>query len=411
MSNNSMNDEYREELSESGYRVGVESDDEEETILEPFDPDSISIEQKVVPMDTLIRRLRQGSIHLSPSFQRDEVWDLTRRSRLIESLMLKVPLPMFYVAADENGKWEVVDGLQRLSTIRDFILGDKDGIHLVLKNLEFLGEKLNGKTYISLEKDVSQQRLINSILETEMRFTVINPGTPEAVKRNIFKRINTGGMPLTSQEIRHALYQGKSSLLLSELAKCSEFSTAVGSKINDTRMAARELILRFISFYIFDRDSFKSNMDAWLSNTMRVINLMPSIEPKELFKIFKNDVPNIKTSSLEDIKYKFTLSMKRSNEIFNGHAFRKSLPDDLRKTPINKSLFEVWANVLAALDDTDYAMLLTLKPNLMGHYKKVFDDSFFVSAISRHSSAATSVQYRYKVINDIIYKTLNGEEV
>lgn len=205
--------------------------------------------------------------------------------------------------------------------------------------------------------------------------------------------------------------KGKSSLLLSELAQCSEFSTAIGSKINDTRMAARELILRFISFYIFDRDSFKSNMDAWLSNTMRVINLMPAIDPKELFKIFKNDAPSITTYSLEDIRCKFTLAMKRSNELFNGHAFRKSLPDDVRKTPINKSLFEVWANILATLDDNDYAKLLTLNQILMEHYKKVFDDSSFVSAISRHSSAATSVQYRYKVINDIIAKTLNGDAI
>lgn len=94
---------YKEELSESGTVTGIEADEEdEEIILEPFDPEAISIEQKVVAMDTLIRRLKQKSIHLSPSFQRSEVWDTTRRSRLIESIMLRIPLPMFYVAANES---------------------------------------------------------------------------------------------------------------------------------------------------------------------------------------------------------------------------------------------------------------------------------------------------------------------
>ncbi|EEA4939859.1 DUF262 domain-containing protein, partial [Salmonella enterica subsp. enterica serovar Enteritidis] len=341
-------DSIKQELSETGTLTGIEADLDEEMVLEPFDPDAISIEQKVVPMDTLIRRLKQQSIHLSPNFQRNEVWDVTRRSRLIESLLLKIPLPMFYVASDEKGTWEVVDGLQRLSTIRDFIIGNENGVCLTLKNLEFLGEKLNGKTFRSIENDSTQQRLVNDILETEMRFTVINPGTPEAVKRNIFKRINTGGMPLTLQEIRHALYQGKSSTLLYELSCSEEFLNVLGNKVNDTRMASRELILRFISFLIFNRESYKSNLDSWLSNAMRVINLMPNITSKELNKIYKtaDELPIIKLSDLDEIKDLFKKAMLRCDLIFDGHAFRKSIPGDERKTPINKSLFEVWSNVL-----------------------------------------------------------------
>ena len=116
----------QEELSELGEKIGIEVDEDEDAI-EPFNPEDISIQQKVVPMDVIIRRLKQKSIHLSPSFQRKDVWNATRKSRLIESIMLNIPLPMFYVAADENGTWEVVDGLQRLSAIRDFIIGDKNG--------------------------------------------------------------------------------------------------------------------------------------------------------------------------------------------------------------------------------------------------------------------------------------------
>ena len=94
----------QEELSELGEKIGIEVDEDEDAI-EPFNPEDISIQQKVVPMDVIIRRLKQKSIHLSPSFQRKDVWNATRKSRLIESIMLNIPLPMFYVAADENGTW------------------------------------------------------------------------------------------------------------------------------------------------------------------------------------------------------------------------------------------------------------------------------------------------------------------
>ncbi|MBQ4773142.1 DUF262 domain-containing protein [Pectobacterium versatile] len=403
-------DSVKQELSETGTLTGIEADLDEEMVLEPFDPDAISIEQKVVPMDTLIRRLKQQSIHLSPNFQRNEVWDVTRRSRLIESLLLKIPLPMFYVASDEKGTWEVVDGLQRLSTIRDFIIGNENGACLTLKNLEFLGDKLNGKTFRTIENDSTQQRLVNDILETEMRFTVINPGTPEAVKRNIFKRINTGGMPLTLQEIRHALYQGKSSDLLYELSCSKEFLNVLGNKVNDTRMASRELILRFLSFLIFNRENYKSNLDSWLSNTMRVINLMPNITHNELNKIYKatNELPVINLSDLDEISNFFKKAMLRCDVIFDGHAFRKSIPGDERKTPINKSLFEVWSNVLCRLSDAEFVKLKDNKKYLLEKYKLILEDAEFASAISRHSSMQSSVTGRYNAIENIVKETICG---
>ena len=150
--------------------------------------------------------------------------------------MLKIPIPMFYVAADEKGNWDVVDGLQRLTTIKEIIFGDKfiqtqdekyRGVGKRLKGLEFWGNKYDGRTFNELP-----ELLINRILETEFRFTIINPGTPEEVKRNIFKRINTGGMPLTQQEIRHALYQGQSTILLEELANSNVFKKVTGGRVN-----------------------------------------------------------------------------------------------------------------------------------------------------------------------------------
>ncbi|MFT5595001.1 MAG: hypothetical protein ACI8SR_003404 [Oceanicoccus sp.] len=403
-------EEVKEELSELGEKIGIEAE-EEEDVLEPFNPEDISIQQRVVPMDVLIRRLKQRSIQLSPSFQRKEVWDVTRKSRLIESLMLNIPLPMFYVAADEKGNWEVVDGLQRLSTIRDFMIGDKNGVMLQLKKLEFLNEKFEGKTFKAIESDPDQQKLVNDIHETEMRFTVINPGTPEAVKRNIFKRLNTGGMPLTPQEIRHALYEGQSSELLQSLVGSNIFKLTIGKKIDDSRMGASELILRLISFMIMDRDAYKSGMDSWLSNAMRVINCFPKPTEEELKKIFKkSEVPNLKLQSIEDIKEKFELSMARSTELFNGHAFRKSLPNESRKSPINKSLFEVWGNVLSELSEIDYVKLKTNKISFIEKYTNlIHQDDDFNNAISRHSSSQKGVIESDRKIRKMVFDIIQGE--
>lgn len=401
--------EIREELSELGEKIGIEAEEDSE-LVEPFDPDAISIAQKVITMDVLLRRLKQESIVLAPSFQRKEVWDITRKSRLIESIMLNIPLPMFYVAADERGFWEVVDGLQRLSTIRDFMLGNKDGVFLQLKNLEFLNERYGNKAWKAIENNSSHQKLVNSIYETEMRFTIIEPGTPEAVKRNIFKRINTGGMPLTAQEIRHALYEGPSSELLQTLVNSADFISTIGKKLDDSRMGASELILRLISFMILPRSDYKQGMDSWLSNTMRSINLFPNVSNEELEKIFSPEKPPVlKINSIDEIKSKFSLAMTRARLIFGEHSFRKSLPGYDRKSPINKSLFEIWGNQLADIAESDFDKLFANRELVHKKQEELFQDSVFSSAISRYSSSVRGITEGHEKISNLISEVLIEE--
>ncbi|OUS69503.1 hypothetical protein B5G52_16530 [Pseudoalteromonas sp. A601] len=381
----------------------------EEEILEPFDPEKISIEQKVVSMDAIKRRLKQGSIRLSPDFQRNEVWDETRKSQLIESIMLKIPLPMFYVSANEQGEWEVVDGLQRLSTIRDFLLlSPQTGLPLKLQKLEFLQKKFGAMTFAQMEEDPKCQRVLNTIMETELRFTVINPGTPEDVKRNIFKRINTGGLPLTSQEIRHALYQGTSTELLKQLMGSQYFIDAINSKINDKRMATRELILRFVAFYIFDKVDYKASLDKWLSDAMRVINLFPELEERKLIKLFpESQIPVIKTNSTDEIRYNFELAMYRAKRLFGEHAFRKSTIHDDKKTPVNKALFECWSNILCKLSEEDFNKLLKNKIEFNRDYKQKLLNDDLINSISRHASQAVrGVNFRYNTFNSLVNKYL-----
>ncbi|MEG6551628.1 DUF262 domain-containing protein [Desulfocurvibacter africanus] len=402
--------DFREELAADGSPSGIEAE-EDIAIEEPFDPASISIEPKVIPMDTLIRRFRQGTIRLAPGFQRKDVWDETRRSRLIESLMLRIPLPMFYVASTEEGIWDVVDGLQRLTAIKDFILGPKqDGEGFKLVNLEFWGDRLGNKTFKEICSDSSQARIVNYIMESEMRFTVINPGTPEAVKRNIFKRINTGGMPLTMQEIRHALYQGHATRLLSQLVSSAFFLEAINGKLDDSRMAARETILRFLAFSIRPAKYYTKDMDSFLSDTMQIINCMPDLDEEKLKKILKvKNLPRLKCKNMEELVAQFNRGMRRGKIIFGDHAFRKSTPGTAR-APINKTLFESWGNVLAGLDKDEFIHLRNNRQKLISHFKTKLSNPTFERSIGRGSTTQSGVRVRYKELSDIIETILRDSK-
>ena len=151
-------------------QVGVEETIDDEHNKDPFNPEEISIDTKPITMETLMRRLQQGTIILNPDFQRNEVWDSERKSQLIESLLLKIPIPMFYVSSDEKSNWTVVDGLQRISTLRDFVLGkqyvdnpqtnaSKKGDGFKLHGLEFWND-LENSTLNSLKQLLHLQLLI-----------------------------------------------------------------------------------------------------------------------------------------------------------------------------------------------------------------------------------------------------------
>ena len=192
----------REEGTVSGDGVEEEQlEDEADTaaIDDPFDPTTIRITTKQPTVDLVVDRMRHEEIDLQPDFQRgDNVWPIRTRSRLIESLLLRIPLPVFYMAADRNDNWKVVDGLQRLSTLRDFVLNKK----LRLRGLEYLTQ-FDGNSFDDLPRPMQRR-----ITETQLSCHVIEPGTPPEVMYNVFKRINTEGRPLVAQEIRHALNPG-----------------------------------------------------------------------------------------------------------------------------------------------------------------------------------------------------------
>jgi len=346
----------------------------------PFDPTKINIETKTPSLDTLINRIRRKNIQLNTEsyFQRkDDLWDVVKQSRLIESILIRFPLPAFFFDATDDNNWLIVDGLQRLSSIRNFAVEKT----LRLNNLEFL-EHLNGSLWDDLSSDL--QRIIE---ESQVVVYKIMPGTPTDVKFNIFKRINTGGLILTPQEIRHALFQGKPARFVYELSRTPEFLEATNYKIKTHRMLDRDFANRFLCFYLFGYQNYTPDLDTFMSKAMAAIN-------------------DKTESELSKIRNDFSNAMKLSIAIFGIEVFRKTNPDG-RLLPINKALFDAVSVQFSLLDDEERnALKLKTKEFNLGFKSLLHDDETFLKSISSSTGDKKRVHYRHNSIEQLIKSTI-----
>lgn len=318
------------ELVEQGIRV--EPLDEGETYQaqpderDGFVPALVDITSLTQNVSTLMERLFNEEIDLSPAFQRrSDLWDKEKQSRLIESLMLRIPIPSFYFDMVREGEWKVIDGLQRLTAFQNYLIGERktteSGESILVKRkfegLQYL-QDFNGKTFDELPR-----QYIRRIKEAQVIIFGVQKGTPENVVYNIFERINTGGLKLEPQEIRNAMYHGKASELAKKLAEGKEFLDATLYAVKPKRMADQEYVIRFMAFTELDyQTEYKDDIDHFLILTMKKIN---DYSDKDLKRIEKN----------------FMKVMRYSKDIFEKNAFRK-VGDGGRRGPINKALFELF---------------------------------------------------------------------
>jgi hypothetical protein len=307
----------------------TEADDDVEGLeteslgIETYPVDNLLIRTEPRTIQDVLRRIGQGFIKVDPDFQRDFVWDPGRQSRLIESVLMRIPLPVFYLAEDTDGKLVVVDGLQRLTTFKQF----NDGkLTLELKNPD-----LDGKTI-----DEIPLRLRNRFEDGQLQFYIIDSKVPEQVRLDIFGRVNSG-MALTRQQMRNALYSGPATRLLRELAATKEFREASGGALAKKKYTDeqrdREVINRFLAFYVLGWRSYgaggRADMDEFYGQALRAVNKMSDEER-------------------EGVRAAFLRSMQRNQRIFGRHAFCKHKSPNERKKPFNAVLFEVFSVLLAA---------------------------------------------------------------
>jgi len=345
---------------------------------DPFNPSQINIDTQSPTLYNLISRLKSDppEIDLYPDFQRnDDLWDDGKQSRLIESILISFPLPAFYFDGTDDNKWLVVDGLQRLSAIRNFIIKKT----LKLQDLEFLKKDLTGLTFDKLPRPLQRK-----IEETQIVAYVIKPGTPQKVKFNIFRRINTGGLVLEPQEIRHALNQGIPAKYVADLADLKCFKKATEEKISSSRMQDREFVTRFIAFYLTSPENYVPDLDTFLNNSMTALS-------------------SLDKSILEKMKNDFASAMEYSRRIFGNWAFRKADLYPEKRKPINKALFEVWSVNIAKLSENQRKFLLDKKDLLMEKFADIMrNNEKFVRSISSGTGGKTEVVERFKVIKELV---------
>lgn len=364
--------------------------EEDSASKKPFDADKIKIMVKQPTIDLLLKRLCSNppEINLQTEFQRKRnLWSPEQQSRLIESLLLRIPLPAFYFDGSDDDDWLVVDGLQRLTAFHNFMgadFGSKiEPMHL--KGLEYLKQYENMK-YCDLPRNMQRR-----IEETQVTAYIIQPGTPTEVKFNIFKRINTGGLPLSAQEIRNALSHGQAVRFLMDLTKIEEFEFFFG-KIKKDRGEDQELALRFVSFFRQGEEKYEPDMDNFLNNNM-----------EELNRVSKDELRRCKEA--------FVMALQRARILFDRLAYRKLYldGDEVRGYPLNRPLFDAWSYALATIGELQFQRLVASKLQLQHRFIQILNDQQekgFTRSISMGTGGKKEVHDRFTRIQSLIQEVL-----
>lgn len=360
-------------------------DGDDGVIAEPFNPKDVDIVLQPMVIANIVENLRDGDIILDPDFQRiPNLWDSQKQSRLIESLIIRIPLPAFYFDAGTDEKLIVVDGLQRLYAFKRFmVLSEKDPERLFLTGLEYLTE-YNGRSFEMLPPSI--QKRINAQVITAY---IIRAGTPDKVRTSIFTRINTGGLTLRPAEIKNSVYRGQAADLLKELAHSEEFILATRKKIDPSRMLDCEFVNRFMAFYLLGTNRYTGNLEDFFNDAM--IRLQKESD-----------------HTLETCRKDFLKAMKYARGIFGDSAFRK-LNKNKKYGRINKPLYDAVSVNLAILEEHDCEKLLAKKSELLGKYTALLKDAKFIEAITNGTGKIENIRLRYRKISKIFQEVLTDD--
>lgn len=312
----------------------------------PLDAVFVRTEQRTV--GEVVSRIEKNRYILDPDFQRDFVWPNPKQSKLIESCVMRIPLPVFYVAEAPDGRIIVVDGLQRLTTFARFldnkfrltglVSGDRTGSH-----------ELEGKTFDDLPLNLQER-----VSDTQLTMYILDAKAPERARLDIFERVNSGAQ-LTRQQMRNALYNGPATQWLKHAAEGKPFQQATAGSLDSKAMRDREAINRFCAFSLLGWESYTTgDMDSFLAQGLKRLA----------------DLGDEKRASL---RQDFDAAMSLSARLFGQHAFRKSLASrytNASRSVINISLFEVSSVILARFavfsDGSNEDQIRTIIEELVG---------------------------------------------
>jgi Protein of unknown function DUF262 len=317
------------------------------------------------PYDFIIRSLKDqvddGTLVLADDFQRRRVWDDTKASRLIESLLINVPIPVCYFAELEDGSYSVIDGQQRLTAIYRY-LNDK----FKLRSLRIRSD-LNKKKFSQL--GISDRRSIQS---RSIRCILIQKESHPEIRFDVFDRLNSNSVKLNRQELRNSLYKGDLNKLIKELSEDETFKKLRRSENVDKRMNDCEMILRFFAFY-FDRANYQGNLAKFLDNYLQSGMKMSAEVVHNHREIFLKTITDVDC-------------------VFGENSFRRYDPiNDTWNKSLNRAIYDIVMLYFSAISSD----IIQQKSNaILDEFKKIFNDEGFQEDITSFPEKIVRFQSR-----------------
>ena len=344
-------------------------------------------------IDSLYRKWKKGILIIQPDFQRGFVWDISRASRLIESILLDIPLPVIYLSQEKDGKENVIDGQQRLTSFFSFIDGKLPDPELPFGK-DFRLSKLNVFTELNghFFKDL-QEETQNKIQYYKIRTITFRKESASDLKFEVFERLNTGAVSLNDQELRNCIYRGSYNDLLWELSQEKTFKELLGIKKPERRMRDVELVLRFASFFHATYINYKPPIKTFLNNDMEKYQSISEKDAQNLRNAFKNSISIIKSLLNENAFKRFHKGNDRQP---NGYWERKQF---------NASLYDILMDTFARLDkNTVYQNLDSIRE---AYIELMTNDQDFINSIELSTSSTQAIQARFKKWNTAIDNIFN----
>lgn len=349
----------------------IEGEDDESPSLD-YPIDTLLIRNDTRTVHDVLRRIEKGSFIMDPDFQRDFIWPESKQSKLIESVLMRIPLPVFYLAENKMGLMVVVDGLQRLSTFQRFV-NNKFAIKLPYKS------ELNGKKFKGLAP-----KLQNRIEDCNLILYIIDFKASPQVLLDIFDRVNSG-IPLSRQQMRNCLYMGKATTFLKTEANSQLFLDATGGSLDPKTMKDREFVNRFCAFKLLGVEKYTNGMEDFLVNALNIMN-------------------NLDEDKLRELSLEFRTSLKNNTKVFGKHAFRKHTPSQTNRNMINASLWDVMSVGLSRFPE--HLVEANVK-QLKTAFYKLLKDELFLDSITLGTSQKNRIIYRFDKFNEILMEVFS----
>lgn len=316
-----------------------------------------------------------GDFDLQPQYQRRLRWTPDRKSRLIESFLMNVPIPPIYLSEEPDGRYAVIDGKQRITAIAEFLNGD-----LALTGLWYYTH-LEGKRIGDLDKkerDFLTKRIA-------LRAVIILEQSPSEIKLQTYRRLNTGGVHLNAQEIRNIAFRGPLNDLIMELSEKPRFHRLlhIRDRTKSTmyqHMRDAELVLRFLAFRESWRafeGSVKGHMDSYMERNR-----------------------NADAETLESLRQAFQQALDVVEAAFGDHAFQRWQPDKRRwRRPVVAALYD--AEMIGSIG-FDPDQLAAKQDDIIAGLQKLFTTKRFREATEAATNAKSALTYRIDAIHKLL---------